>query len=78
MDDSIPLDAASIQLRDKAMACAGILREFADSVVIVCTLNEGENTDLIYTDKGHHWAGIASVRRYLDIKAIEQKKKDGL
>lgn len=52
-------------LHDRVFKAATELREFCDSVVIVCTLVEGQHTHSSATHKGNAYACDASVQAWL-------------
>jgi hypothetical protein len=67
-------------LHDRVTKAAESLREFCDSVVIVCTIQEGTNTHFSAMHKGNGYACDASVQAWLKMRIDEgmgpQKKEE--
>jgi hypothetical protein len=56
-------DKDAIALRDRLIRIADELREFSDSVVIVCTICEGDSSQMVWQKRGNVYASIQSTER---------------
>jgi hypothetical protein len=56
-------DREALALRDRLTRIANELREFSDSVVIACTISEGDSSQMAWQCRGNVYAAIQSAER---------------
>ena len=74
--DKDAFDSDALALRDLLIQKANELREHCDSVVILCTLSEGADSQMVYDYKGNIYAVDGSVQRFIEMRSMAKKKLD--
>jgi len=69
-------DKQALEIRDLVLKRSAELREHCDSVIIVCTINEGTDSQLIYDYKGNIYAVRGSADRFVEMLAAKRRKMD--
>lgn len=75
-DEQDAFDREALALRDKVLKLSSELREHCDSVVILCTISEGADSQLIFDHKGNIYAVRGSVDRFVQMLENRQQKID--
>ena len=69
-------DREAESLRNRISKAADVLREHCDSVVIIATVAEGDSTQMVWQDRGNHWAIEGAMERLLRLKLAIEEKRD--
>lgn len=76
MTDQDAFDRDAQALRDMVVQSAIKLREHCDSVVIICTMAEGSDSQMIFDRRGNVYAVMGSIERYSEIHSEHRHRDD--
>lgn len=75
-DSPDAFDKEVMSIRDRVLKHSADLREYCDSVIIVCTISEGLDSQMIFDYKGNTYAIRGSLDRMVEMLANTRRKQD--